>query len=96
MEITLTPEIEQALRDEAERQGTTPEQLALESLRRHFVQPEQGQPAAETPGTLADLLSGFIGVLSSEEQVPGGAHLSEATSDEFVKLLRQKRAEGRL
>ena len=36
MTITLTPDIEHALVDKAKKQGTTPEQLALESLRERF------------------------------------------------------------
>ncbi len=32
MTITLTPEAEQALQEEADRQGKTPEQLAMEAL----------------------------------------------------------------
>ncbi len=32
MTVTLTPEMEQALRDEAARQNKTPEQLAMEAL----------------------------------------------------------------
>lgn len=37
MIVTLTPDIEQALTEQAQQQGTTPEQLALDSLRQQFV-----------------------------------------------------------
>ncbi len=37
MVIALTPDIESALAEEARRQGTTPEQLALDYLRERFV-----------------------------------------------------------
>ena len=37
MIITLTPDIEQALADQAHKLGTTPEQLALDSLRERFA-----------------------------------------------------------
>ena len=49
MEIHLTSDIEQALREQAERQGTTPEQLALESLRRQFVNATQNERSVEEP-----------------------------------------------
>jgi len=67
MEITLTDEIEKALVAEAKERGTTPEQLAIESLRREFVHPVQGNNPAEEQGTLADYLSDCIGTLHSSE-----------------------------
>jgi hypothetical protein len=39
MTIRLTPEIERALEEVARRRGTTPETVALESLREQFVPP---------------------------------------------------------
>ena len=44
MIIELTPDIEQALADEARKLGTTPEQLAVDSLRERFVGREAPQP----------------------------------------------------
>lgn len=96
MEITLTPDIEQALLEQARQRGTTPEELALESLRRQFVTPEQAQELVEAQGTLADLLGDSIGVLHSHEHVPGGARMSKATSDTFAKALLDKRRQGHL
>jgi hypothetical protein len=77
MTLTLTPEIESALAEEARKQGTTPEVLALDCLRERFVPAAAPAPPAEGPQTLADFLAGHIGVLSSSEHVPGGAGLSE-------------------
>ena len=37
MTITLTPEIEQALTEQAHKQGTTPENLALAALREKYA-----------------------------------------------------------
>jgi len=37
MTITLTPEIEQALKEKAREKGTTPETLILEKLRAEFT-----------------------------------------------------------
>ena len=53
MTITLTPEIERALAARAERQGTTPERLALHDLHALYV----GEQPPEEPRTGADLLA---------------------------------------
>lgn len=37
MTLTLPPELEHALSEQARAQNTTPERLALESLREHFT-----------------------------------------------------------
>ena len=44
MIIKLTPDIEQALAEEARKLGTTPEQLAVDSLRERFVGREAPPP----------------------------------------------------
>ena len=96
MIITLTPDIEQALATEARKLGTTPEQLALDSLRERFVPAEAAVAPAEEPATLADFLSGHLGVLHSSEYVPGGARMSEASGRKFAAgLLAQHRQERR-
>jgi hypothetical protein len=76
MEIILTPEIERALLEQAQQQGTTPEELALESLRRQFVRSAQSKDSPETYNTLADFLAGYIGILHSSEHVSGGVRMS--------------------
>jgi hypothetical protein len=43
MTITLTPDIEQAVAEQAHRRGTTPESLIVEALRERFV------PSRPTP-----------------------------------------------
>ena len=40
MELTLTPDIENAIKKQAIRRGVTPERLVLESLRMLFVTAE--------------------------------------------------------
>jgi hypothetical protein len=100
MEIALPPEIEKALKEQARQQGTTPEQLALETLRRQFVSAtpnatESGKPV-EGYANLAEFLDGFIGVIHSGDVVPGGARMSEATADTFAAALLEKRKQGRL
>jgi hypothetical protein len=49
MRITLTPDIERALAEQAHRRGTTPENLALEALRETFIPSRPAPPAPQTP-----------------------------------------------
>ena len=94
MELTLTSEIEAVIKEQAMQKGMTPEQLALDALRKLFV---PGVKQTDTqPASLADLLTGFIGVLHSSEHVNGGARMSEETGKQFAKMMMQKRAQGRL
>ena len=96
MTITLTPDIEHALVDQARKQRTTPEQLALESLRERFVAPvEEGAPT-DGAETLADYLADHIGVIHSSEHVPGGARMSEDTGKKFAEGMVEKRRRGKL
>lgn len=56
--ITLPPDLEDSLAEEARRLGTTPELLALDSLRRQFVP----KSTSNSPGeSLFDFLSGYVG-----------------------------------
>ena len=96
MIITLTSDIEQALREQAQKKGTTPELLALESLRGQFVVPVGGIPPDEEAENLADFLAGHIGVIRSSEQVPGGAQMSEKSGLKFAAGMAEKRQRGHL
>lgn len=60
--ITLPPDLEGRLADEARRRGTTPELLALDGLRRLFP-PPGADNGAEGHGTLFDFLAGYIGTV---------------------------------
>jgi hypothetical protein len=96
MEITLPPDIERALTEQASKQGTTPELLALDSLRERFLDVrEQAAPPGEYT-TLAEFLMGHIGVLHSNEQVSGGARMSEDSGRHFAEGLLRKRQQGHL
>jgi hypothetical protein len=95
MNITLTPELERALIEEARRLGTTPEKLAIESLQERFGVPPPEEAVEAPDQTLADLLAGFIGVLDSGEIVPGGARMSEDTGKKFAAILAVKRKQRR-
>ena len=95
MIITLTPDIEQTLAEEARKRGTTPEQLALDSLRERFGPPEAaGTPTGEQ-ATLAEFPRGHLGILHSSEHVPGGARLSEDSGRKFAAGLVAQRQQRR-
>ena len=96
MDITLPPDIEQALMEEANKRGTTAELLALDSLRARFAPRATADTAAGGYSTLADFLTGHIGVLHSSEQIPGGARMSEAGGEQFTAGLLKKRQQGHL
>lgn len=62
MTIDISPELEQALEREAERRGTTPGAVALDSLQERFgVAPE--------PQNLCDFLGEFVGILDNGSQM---------------------------
>jgi hypothetical protein len=96
MIITLPHDIEQALVEHARKQGTTPELLALNSLRERFLPSLVPDRPAEGEGTLADFLGKHIGVLHSSEHIPGGARMSENPHNKFAAGMVKKRQQGRL
>ncbi len=101
MKITVPPDIERALAAHAHKLGTTPDLLALDSLRERFLhtEPEETEEAHSheaSATTLAGFLHGYIGVLHSGEHVPGGARLSDDRGKKFAAGLLKKRATGRL
>jgi hypothetical protein len=80
--LELAPEIEEALREEAERQGTTPELLAQKALGDRFAAPPaqlEGQSAYEA-------LKPFIGKFHS-----GKGNLSQNTGEQFLEIVAEKR-----
>ena len=91
MKIDLTPDIEKALAQKAKKNGTTPEKLALDTLRERFLSPADDTISTEGDESLADFLGDHIGVISSSEFIAGGAHLSESTGKKFVAGLLKKR-----
>ena len=94
--LTLTPDIEQALIEQANDRGTTPELLALDSLRKQLAPGPTRDSSSQTANSLAELLDGHLGVLSSSEHVPGGARMSEDCGERFAAALVEKRRRGRL
>ena len=83
--ITLPPDIEAPLVEEARRQGTTPEQLAIDSLRKLFF----SEPSMEE--SLFDFLAGYIGTLSGTTEA-----LSENCGQRFADGLIEKQQRGHL
>jgi hypothetical protein len=89
--ISLPPDIEGPLTKEAQRRGTTPELLVLDSLRTLFVP----APAAEEPtggdATLADFLAGYIGTVEGVKEA-----FSDNCGQRFTEGLAEKQQRGRL
>ena len=96
MRIDLTPDLERLLVEEARREGTTPERLALTFLRERLLASDIDAAEAWSGETMAEFLAPFIGVVDSSEHMPGGSRLSEETGRRFTEGLLKRREEGRL
>jgi hypothetical protein len=87
--ITLPPDIETPLVRQARALGTTPEELALGTLRTLF----RGQTALREPAegdSLFDFLSGYAGVVNGTSEA-----LSEDCGERFAEGLLEKSERGR-
>ena len=73
MIITLTPDIESGLVEQARTLGITPEQLAIDSLRERFTPPVAQVQQPKPEETLADFLSDHIGILHSNDIDPAAS-----------------------
>jgi hypothetical protein len=87
--ITLPPDLEGRLADEARRRGTTPELLALDGLRQLFAPPPTGN-GAESSGTLFDFLAGYVGTVAGASEP-----YSEDCGRRFAEGLAEKQQRGR-
>ena len=96
MDISVPLEIERVLVEEARRLGTTPELLAVDSLRERFMLSGTEESSIPGQGTLADFLQDHIGVLHSSEFIAGGARMSEESGKKFAAGMLKKRQQGRL
>jgi len=97
MTITLSGEIEKGLVEQAGKLGTSPEALAIWTLRQRFGPASTAsaqEPAA--PASMADFLGEFIGCISSDEHVPGGARMSDDPGRQFAEGMLEKRRQDRL
>jgi hypothetical protein len=90
MTITLPPEIEGPLAEQARLHGTTPEALAVETLRSAFVA-AQGSAAPVQGESLYDHLKDYIGVVSGS-----GESFSENCGEKFMEGLLEKKRRGHL
>jgi hypothetical protein len=88
MTITLPPEIEAPLAEQARQRGTTPESLAVETLRQAFQKPAEEPPPG---GTLYDALKDYSGVVEGT-----GESFSENCGERFTDYLVEKKRRGHL
>ncbi len=93
--ITLPPDLERAITEQAERQGTTLELLALDRLNATFL-PAHATEVTSGGETMAEFLKDFIGCIDSREVIPGGANMSEFTGRKFGEILKKKHQAGKL
>ena len=86
--ITLPPEVEQPLTEEARRKGTTPELLAVDCLRKLFTPISERKTPTEG-ATLYDFLEGYAGTISGTTEP-----LSEDCGRRFAEGLVEKQRRG--
>jgi hypothetical protein len=96
MNITLTPDIEQVLRQAAKKQGATVESIVLKTLRECFFQKKNKKQDCSTMNSLADMLQGDIGTIDSGEIVEDGARMSENSGKRFAEILAEKQRQGKI
>jgi len=96
MQITLTPDIENALVEHAKSQGLPPEKVVLNVLKEWSISWLKTNTAAQEKGTLTDYLKDHIGVLSCNDYIPGGARMSEDCGKKFASGMLKKHQQGRL
>lgn len=86
--LTLPPEVEDRLAEEARKKGTTPELLAADCLRKVFAPVSEAKtPTAEN--NLYDFLQGYAGVVSGSSEP-----LSEDCGKRFADGLIEKHGRG--
>lgn len=89
--ISLPPDIEGPLTSEAQRQGTTPELLALDSLRKLFVPASSSEELGGEEATLFDFLAGHIGTVEGSTEA-----FSANCGQRFAEGMAEKKQRGRL
>ena len=99
--LDLPPEVEAALAEDARRKGTTPEELALDNLRRSYVDPAPETPAA-LPTMVGKPVSPMVALFArwaAEDPVTGpeDAAARQREGDELMAALQSSRMnlEGR-
>ncbi len=92
--ITLPPELEKVVTQQANQRGTTPELLALDDLQRIYLNPQDDTQADEQ--TLADYWADYIGSVDSRENNVHRSDWSENTGQKFTELMIEKHRKGKL
>jgi hypothetical protein len=99
--LELPPEVEAALAEDARRKGTTPEELALDNLRREYVIPTQETPAAAltTAERPVSPMAALFAKWAEEDPITGpeDAAARQREGDELMAALQANRMnlEGR-
>lgn len=88
MTITLPPDLEDRLAEEARQRGTTLELLAVDLLRRTFIPTPPENPGG---GTLLEFLGDYVGSIDGPAEA-----LSHDPSQRFAEALEEKRRQGYL
>jgi hypothetical protein len=88
--ITLPADIEGPLAEEARRRGTTPELLALDTLRLRFAPPVVSPSEEQPVSNLADFLDGYVGLVEGSTEP-----LSERCGERFAQGLAEDEARER-
>jgi hypothetical protein len=89
--ISLPPDLEGPLTEEAQRQGMTPELLVLDSLRKLFGLAAASEEPTGENATLFDFLAGHIGTVEGSTEA-----LSDNCGQRFAEGLAEKQRRGRL
>ncbi|MEM8638030.1 MAG: hypothetical protein AAGG51_04305 [Cyanobacteria bacterium P01_G01_bin.54] len=89
--LSLPPDLAAPLQEEAQRQGTTPELLALDYLRQRFAPEPIVEASSSEDATLADFLAGYIGTVAGSSEA-----YSENCGQNFTDGLAEKQTRGHL
>ena len=96
MTITLTPDVAAALAEKAKQQGTTPEALANEYLRKGVLPTVPTEKRGLSGEPLYDRLKDFIGCCDSSKVATPPKVNADPYSLAFAEILEEKRKQGRL
>ncbi len=87
--ITLPPDLEGPLAEEARRRGTTPERLVVDELRMRFAPAIAAASDGTSEPNLADFLAGYIGLVEGSTEP-----MSERCGERFAQGLAEKSSRG--
>ncbi len=96
MNITLTPEIEEALAEKASQAGVAPEELALDILRKQVAPQLDEEKPVNSGRTMYDRFKDHIGVISYGKLSEDGTPLSINCGKKFAEGMMEKYKQGKL